>query len=156
MSLRKVDRGATGSPQPVIRSLTCLYYIDVTREDATKNGLNLNGQEGHSPEEGQVRPSSRGEGCNNKRLDVMPPKRHGSDMQTSLKRATVYFDASLHRALRVKAAVTEKSLSEIVNAAVKQSMAEDAEDLAAFKDRALEPNLAFEAVLKDLKQRGKL
>jgi len=77
-------------------------------------------------------------------------------MQTSLKRATVYFDASLHRALRVKAAVTEKSLSEIVNAAVKQSMAEDAEDLAAFKDRALEPNLAFEAVLKDLKQRGKL
>ena len=86
----------------------------------------------------------------------MPSSRHVSGMQTSRKRATVYFDASLHRALRVKAAVTERSLSEIVNAAVKQSMAEDAKDLAAFKDRAHEPNLAFEAVLKDLRRRGKL
>ena len=60
------------------------------------------------------------------------------------------------RGLSVKTAATERSLSEIVNAAVKQSMAEDAEDLAAFKDRANEPNLAFEAVLKDLRQRGKL
>jgi len=55
--------------------------------------------------------------------------------------------------LRVKAAVTERSLSQIVNGAVKQSVAEDAEDLAAFKDRANEPNLAFEVVLKDLRQR---
>ncbi len=86
----------------------------------------------------------------------MTSKRHDGGMKTKPKRATVYFDASLHRALRVKAAVTERSLSEIVNAAVKQSMAEDAEDLAAFKDRAKEPNLAFEAVLKDLRQRGKL
>ena len=77
-------------------------------------------------------------------------------MKTSHKRVTVYFDASLHRALRVKAAVTEQSLSAIVNAAVQQSLAEDAEDLAAFKDRADEPNLAFDAVLKDLRQRGKL
>jgi plasmid stability protein len=86
----------------------------------------------------------------------MLSKRHDVGMPTAPKRATVYFDASLHRALRVKAAVTERSISEIVNAAVKQSMAEDAEDLAAFKDRAHEPNLAFEAVLKDLRQRGKL
>jgi len=77
-------------------------------------------------------------------------------MKATHKRTTVYFDAHLHRALRVKAAVTERSLSEIVNAAVKQSMAEDAEDLAAFKGRANEPNLAFEAVLKDLRRRGKL
>ena len=77
-------------------------------------------------------------------------------MKASHKRATVYFDAALHRALRVKAALTERSLSEIVNAAVKQSMAEDAEDLAAFKDRADEPDLAFEVVLKDLRRRGKL
>ncbi len=86
----------------------------------------------------------------------MPSKRHDGGMKTSPTRATVYFDSSLHRALRVKAAVTERSLSEIVNAAVKQSLAEDAEDLAAFKDRAHEPNLAFEVVLKDLSQRGKL
>ena len=77
-------------------------------------------------------------------------------MKAKPKRATVYFDASLHRALRVKAAVTERSISEIVNAAVKQSMAEDAEDLAAFKDRANEPNFAFEAVRSDLRRRGKL
>jgi len=86
----------------------------------------------------------------------MPSKRQYDEMKTSQKRATVYFDASLHRALRVKAAVTDRTLSEIVNAAVRQSMSEDAEDIAAFKDRANEPNLPFEAVLKDLRQRGKL
>lgn len=72
------------------------------------------------------------------------------------KRATVYFDASLHRALRIKAAETEKSLSELVNTAVRRTLEEDAEDLAAFKQRAKEPNLSFEAVLKDLRRRGKL
>jgi plasmid stability protein len=72
------------------------------------------------------------------------------------KRATVYFDASLHRALRVKAAKTERSLSDLVNAAVRQSLAEDAEDLAAFEERAREPSLRFADVLKDLKRRGKL
>jgi plasmid stability protein len=72
------------------------------------------------------------------------------------KRATVYFDPSLHKALRIKAAQTERSLSELVNAAVRQALAEDAEDLAAFEDRAREPNLAFEDVLKDLKRRGEL
>jgi plasmid stability protein len=72
------------------------------------------------------------------------------------KRATVYFDPGLHKALRVKAAQTERSLSELVNAAIRQSLAEDADDLAAFENRAREPNLAFEDVLKDLKRRGKL
>jgi hypothetical protein len=71
-------------------------------------------------------------------------------MKTTPKRATVYFDSSIHRALRVKAAETDQSVSELVNAAVRQSLAEDAEDLAAFEERAREPNLAFEAVLKDL------
>ena len=76
-------------------------------------------------------------------------------MSTS-RRATVYLDASLHRALRVKAAETDQTLSDLVNEAVRQSLAEDAEDLAAFKARAKEPNLDFEAVLKDLRRRGKL
>ena len=74
----------------------------------------------------------------------------------ALKRATVYFDPSLHKALRVKAAQTDHSLSELVNTAVRYGLAEDAEDLAAFDVRAKEPNLAFEDVLKDLKRRGKL
>jgi len=72
------------------------------------------------------------------------------------KRATVYFDPSLHKALRVKAAATDRSLSDLVNLAVRASLAEDADDLTAFERRAQEPNLAFEEVLKDLKRRGKL
>ena len=72
------------------------------------------------------------------------------------KRATVYFDPSLHKALRVKAASTERSISDLVNQAIRTSLAEDAEDLAAFDARAKEPTLAFEEVLKHLKRRGKL
>lgn len=72
------------------------------------------------------------------------------------KRATVYFDPSLHKALRVKAAQAERSLSDLVNAAVRRSLAEDADDLAEFDARAKEPDLAFEDLLKDLRRRGKL
>jgi hypothetical protein len=72
------------------------------------------------------------------------------------KRATVYFDPVLHKALRVKAAETDQSISDLVNEAVRLSLVEDAEDLAAAGARQDEPNLAFAAVLKDLKRRGKL
>jgi hypothetical protein len=58
--------------------------------------------------------------------------------------------------LRIKAAETDQPISKIVNEVVRQSLAEDAEDLAAFEERAREPNLSFEAVLKDLRKRGKL
>ena len=75
---------------------------------------------------------------------------------STLKRATVYFEPSLHKALRIKAASTERSLSDLVNAAIRASLAEDAEDLAAFAARAKDPTLRFEGVLKDLKRRGKL
>ncbi len=75
---------------------------------------------------------------------------------SQLKRATVYLDPSLHKALRVKAAHTDRSLSELVNAAVRQTLAEDAQDLAAFSERAKEPALSFEDVLKDMKRRGEL
>ena len=77
-------------------------------------------------------------------------------MKTSQKRATIYFDADLHRALRLKAAETDQSVSELVNRAVKFTLAEDVEDLAAFEARTREPNLPFEDVLKDLRQRGKI
>ena len=77
-------------------------------------------------------------------------------MPSSQKRATVYFDPELHRALRLKAVETDRSLSELVNEAVKLSLAEDAEDLAAFEERATEPDLPFESVVKDLKRRGKI
>jgi plasmid stability protein len=74
----------------------------------------------------------------------------------SARRATVYLDPELHRALRVKAAETDQSISDLVNSAVRQTLAEDAADLAAFRARAKEPSLDFETVLKDLRRRGKL
>ena len=77
-------------------------------------------------------------------------------MNTNPKRATVYFEPELHRALRLKAAETDRSVSDLVNEAVQLSLAEDADDLAAFDDRINEPNLPYEAVVKDLKQRGKI
>lgn len=72
------------------------------------------------------------------------------------KRITVYFDPDLHRALRVKALETDYSVSELVNAAVRATLSEDADDLATARVRQKEPNLRFENVLKDLKRRGKL
>lgn len=72
------------------------------------------------------------------------------------RRATVYFDPALHRALRVKALETDQSLSDLVNTAVRVTLLEDADDLATARARAKEPNLRFEDVLKDLKRRGKL
>jgi hypothetical protein len=77
-------------------------------------------------------------------------------MKTAQKRATVYFDPELHRALRLKALETERSVSDLVNDAVRVQLAEDLEDLEAFSTRVAEPNLAFEDVVKDLRQRGKL
>ena len=79
-----------------------------------------------------------------------------TDMDTNPKRATVYFDPEIHRALRVKAAATERSMSDLVNEAVQLSLSEDAEDLAAFEDRVNEPGLSYEVVVKDLKKRGKI
>lgn len=81
-------------------------------------------------------------------------KRYDLLMSESQKRTTVYFDPLLHRALRVKSAELDRSVSDLVNEAVRLSLAEDAEDLAAFEERAQEPNLSFEEVVKDLKQRG--
>lgn len=72
------------------------------------------------------------------------------------KRATVYFDPDLHRALRIKAAETDQSISDLVNAAVRKALAEDAIDLAAFEDRVNESTVPYEAVLRDLRRRGKL
>ena len=77
-------------------------------------------------------------------------------MKTAQKRATIYFDADLHHALRVKAAETDKSVSDLVNQVVKLFLAEDAEDMAAFAERRHKPDLPFEDVMKDLRLRGKI
>jgi hypothetical protein len=72
------------------------------------------------------------------------------------KRATIYFDPMLHRVLRIKAAETETSISDLVNEAVREALSDDAEDLQAFEVREKEADYAFEDVVKDLKRRGKL
>lgn len=72
------------------------------------------------------------------------------------KRATVYFEPALHQAIRLKAAHTHQSVSDIVNDAVRLALREDQEDLAAFEERATEPVISYEALLKDLKAHGKL
>ncbi len=77
-------------------------------------------------------------------------------MATGTKRATIYMDSELHRALRMKAAETSSSISEIVNNAVKLVLAEDVEDLAAFEESAKEPLVSFEDVLKQLKRNGRI
>ena len=77
-------------------------------------------------------------------------------MSTETKRSTIYFDAQLHQALRMKAAQSHRSISDIVNDAVKAALAEDQEDLVSFDERAAEPTISYEALLEDLKSHGKL
>ena len=77
-------------------------------------------------------------------------------MTTRTKRATVYLDPELHKALRLKSVETSLSMSEVVNDAVREALAEDAEDLAAFEERQREPTLSFEDFVKELRRRGKI
>jgi hypothetical protein len=73
-----------------------------------------------------------------------------------MKRSTVYFEAHLQRALRVKAAWTRRSVSDLVNEAVRRSLQEDQEDLSAFEARVSEPTLTYEELLADLKAHGQI
>ncbi|PQP34314.1 CopG family transcriptional regulator [Desulfobacteraceae bacterium SEEP-SAG9] len=77
-------------------------------------------------------------------------------MATPAKRATVYFDPIIHKALKLKSIETSKSISELVNAAVKEALAEDAEDITAFEERANEPIISFAEMVKRLKNDGRI
>ena len=77
-------------------------------------------------------------------------------MTTLSKRSTIYLDPALHQALRLKALETSRSMSEIINEAVKEALAEDAEDLAAFDERADEPIIGYEQMVKKLKKDGRI
>lgn len=72
------------------------------------------------------------------------------------KRATVYFDSEVHQALRLKAAAADRSISDVVNEAVKAALAEDAEDLAAFDKRKTERSVSFESFVRGLRKRGRI
>ena len=75
-------------------------------------------------------------------------------MSTLTKRATVYLDPILHKALRLKSVETSRSVSDLINDAVRDELAEDADDLATFKARKHEPTIPFEDFVKDLKRNG--
>ena len=72
------------------------------------------------------------------------------------KRSTIYLDPDLHKALRLKAVETSRSMSDLVNEAVRESLAEDAEDLAAFDERISEPLVSYEEMVKRLKKDGRI
>ncbi|MBU2643643.1 MAG: CopG family transcriptional regulator [bacterium] len=72
------------------------------------------------------------------------------------KRSTIYLDPVLHQALRIKSLETSRSMSEIINEAVKEALAEDAEDLAAFEERVEEPLISYEQMVKKLKKDGRI
>lgn len=71
-------------------------------------------------------------------------------------RATLYLEPALHQALRLKAASAHRSISEIVNEAIRAALREDEEDLAAFGKRAREKTLSYEDFLAQLKADGTL
>lgn len=75
---------------------------------------------------------------------------------TSPKRATVYFDADVHRALRLRAAASDRTVSDMVNDAVKAALAEDVADLEAFEVRRKERSSPFESFVRGMKRRGRL
>ncbi len=75
---------------------------------------------------------------------------------TAPRRSTIYLEPELHQALRLKAAVSDRSVSELVNEAVRAALMEDEQDLRAFSERADEPLIAYEDALEYLKRDGKL
>lgn len=77
-------------------------------------------------------------------------------MSEPSKRSTIYFEAELHQALRLKAASTDRTVSDLVNEAVRLALQDDQEDLAAFDEREQEPTMTYEELLNDLKTHGKL
>ncbi len=77
-------------------------------------------------------------------------------MRTAAMRATVYLDPELHKALRLKAVETTQSISKLVNNAIRESLAEDAEDIAAFEKRAKEPLISYDTMIKRLKKDGRI
>ena len=77
-------------------------------------------------------------------------------MSNLSKRSTIYFDPSIHQALKIKSVTSSRSVSELVDEALRQLMNEDQEDLEAYAQRKDEPDINYEELLNDLKQHGKI
>lgn len=80
----------------------------------------------------------------------------GDIVTTTAKRTTVYFDPIIHKALKLKSIETSKSISELVNQAVREALAEDAEDIAAFEERTNKPLMSFSELVLRLKKDGQI
>jgi len=77
-------------------------------------------------------------------------------MSALAQRTTVYLEPALYKALRLQAVETSRSMSDLINEAVRAEIAEDMEDLQAFKDRAKEPALSYESFIEELRRNGAL
>jgi hypothetical protein len=80
----------------------------------------------------------------------------GDVMSTEAKRATIYFDPELHKALKIKAFETSRSITDLVNQAVRESLSEDAEDILAFEERKNEPLISYDQMVKKLRKDGRI
>ncbi len=100
-------------------------------------------------------PNSNLDGKTFYRYSVIATK-GGDIMATQTKRATIYFDPNLHKALRLKSVETSRSVSELVNQAVREALSDDAEDLLAFEERADEALISYEEMVKRLKKDGRI
>jgi hypothetical protein len=80
----------------------------------------------------------------------------GDFMSTQAKRATIYFDPDLHKALKLKALETSRSITDLVNQAVKEALSEDAEDILAFEERKNEPLISYDQMVKKLRKDGRI
>lgn len=80
----------------------------------------------------------------------------GSVMATQTKRATIYFDPELHKALKIKALETSRSVTDLVNQAVRESLSEDAEDILAYEERKEEKVISYDQMLKKLRKDGRI
>lgn len=77
-------------------------------------------------------------------------------MSVMSKRATIYLEPDIHKLLKLKAAETSSSISEIVNDLLRAEFLEDAEDIQSIKERINEPTISYETILKELKDEGRL
>ena len=77
-------------------------------------------------------------------------------MSVQSRRTTIYLDEDLHKALRLKAVENSRTVSDLVNEAVRESLAEDAEDIMAFVDRVNEPLISYDEMVKKLKKNGRI
>lgn len=77
-------------------------------------------------------------------------------MSNLSKRSTIYFDPAIHQALKVKSVISSRSVSELVDEAIRQVMVEDQEDLETYDHRSEEPEISYEELLNQLKQHGKI